>query len=110
VSTSVTAVMGAMSYPLYLLHSSLGFVLFHQLDGRVDRWTALALAYAMALSLAYLVARFIEPAGRELVQTLSSTLVNARTLRHGKDVHVHSMDRPAFISRGAPMIGLHRQG
>jgi peptidoglycan/LPS O-acetylase OafA/YrhL len=107
---SVTTVMGGMSYPLYLLHSSLGFVLFHQLDGRVDRWTALALAYAMALSLAYLVARFIEPAGRELVQTLSSTLVNARTLRHGKDVHVHSMDRPAFISRGAPMIGLHRQG
>lgn len=54
------AVASALTYPLYLVHAHVGFVLFGALGGRVDRWVLLAgLVIAMCL-LAYAIHALVE--------------------------------------------------
>jgi peptidoglycan/LPS O-acetylase OafA/YrhL len=73
-STAWCAVLGGLTYPLYLLHSSIGFVLFHQLDGTLNRWLALAAVFALMVALSYGVYRFVEPPGRRLILKTGSLL------------------------------------
>ncbi len=68
------SLLGGLTYPLYLLHASVGYVLFHHLHGTTNRWLALALVTALMLALSYLVYRFIEPGGRKLVLDLGGAL------------------------------------
>jgi peptidoglycan/LPS O-acetylase OafA/YrhL len=74
-SHAKTSFLGSLSYPLYLLHSMIGFVLFHHLNGAVNRWMALALVYALILGIAFGVAKFVEPKGRSAVLYLSGRLL-----------------------------------
>jgi peptidoglycan/LPS O-acetylase OafA/YrhL len=62
--------IGGLTYPLYLLHSYIGFTLFHHLDGGVfgfNRWVSLFFVTSLMMGLAYGVYRFIEPTGRRLI-------------------------------------------
>jgi peptidoglycan/LPS O-acetylase OafA/YrhL len=74
----VCTLLGGLTYPLYLLHASAGFVLFHHLHTALNRWAALALVTALMLALSYLVYRFVEPAGRKLVLHLGAVLQRPR--------------------------------
>jgi peptidoglycan/LPS O-acetylase OafA/YrhL len=59
--------LGGLTYPLYLLHQNLGYVLMHRLDPALGRWTALAVATAAVFAMAWLVYRHVEPTGRALM-------------------------------------------
>ncbi|WP_371814256.1 acyltransferase family protein [Phycicoccus sp. HDW14] len=53
-------VLGALTYPLYLLHEYWGWYVLHLVAPRLDRWAALALAIAVCLALAWAVHRLVE--------------------------------------------------
>jgi peptidoglycan/LPS O-acetylase OafA/YrhL len=72
-SSSLCYTIGGLTYPLYLLHSNIGFTLFHQFNGQwatLNRWVSFAIVTGLMLALSYLVFRYIEPAGRKLIITL----------------------------------------
>ena len=59
--------LGALTYPLYLLHETVSRVVIKQLDWRMDPRGVLAIAVGATLISAYLVHRFVErPAQRRL--------------------------------------------
>jgi peptidoglycan/LPS O-acetylase OafA/YrhL len=51
---------GALTYPLYLIHQSLGVTVIHRLHRVVPAWVLLAVLVAALLGLAWLVHRFVE--------------------------------------------------
>ncbi len=61
--------LGALTYPLYLLHNMTGKVIFQQLDG-LSEWPRLGITLAIAYLLAWVCARFVEPRARGIVAAL----------------------------------------
>ncbi|WP_119726964.1 acyltransferase family protein [Thermomonospora amylolytica] len=58
-------VLGALTYPLYLLHETLGRVLVEKLRPHMDNWELLGLCIVVSLTVSYLVYRLVEtPAQR----------------------------------------------
>lgn len=53
-------VLGALTYPLYLVHSQLALPLLDALYPSAGRWTALAVVLAASLLSAYAVQRWVE--------------------------------------------------
>ncbi|SDK19318.1 acyltransferase family protein [Nonomuraea jiangxiensis] len=63
---------GALTYPLYLLHAHVGFVVFSRLGAVVPRYVLLAAVVLVMLGAAYLVHRFVErPLAPRLKRLLS---------------------------------------
>lgn len=59
--------LGALTYPLYLLHSDMAFIAFHHLKAGVNKYVLLGGAVTGMLLLAFLTFRFVEkPFGRYL--------------------------------------------
>lgn len=80
VSLQVTSVLarpwlvtaGALTYPLYLLHAHVGFILFARLEDAVNKYVLLVAMIAVMLGAAYLVHRFVErPLAPRLKRLLS---------------------------------------
>ena len=65
--------LGGLTYPLYLLHMNLGYMIMHHLS-MLGRWPALAFAAAVVLALAWVILSFVEPAGRRLILQIGETL------------------------------------
>ncbi|BDZ42886.1 acyltransferase [Paraoerskovia sediminicola] len=58
---------GALTYPLYLVHSQFGYAVVDVLHDRLDRWVVLGLAVAVPFVLAWAVWRWVErPLGPRL--------------------------------------------
>ncbi|WP_067489528.1 acyltransferase family protein [Actinomadura hibisca] len=73
------ATLGALTYPLYLTHSQVALPLLDHAYPALNRWTALALATATALLVAYAVHRLVEkPAQRWLQARLRESLIPMR--------------------------------
>jgi peptidoglycan/LPS O-acetylase OafA/YrhL len=64
--------LGALTYPLYLLHNEIGKALFAKLPV-ASQWTKLGIAMVTAYSLAWLCSRFLEPWARKGVQRVLQT-------------------------------------
>ncbi|MEV4084320.1 acyltransferase family protein [Nonomuraea fuscirosea] len=63
---------GALTYPLYLLHAHVGFILFARLEDTVNKYVLLVAMIAVMLGAAYLVHRFVErPLAPRLKRLLS---------------------------------------
>ena len=72
-------VLGALTYPLYLVHESLGRALTELLGARLGRWPLLGVCCAAALVSAYLVHRFVEaPSQRWMRSRLKAALHRLR--------------------------------
>ncbi|WP_165494949.1 acyltransferase family protein [Actinomadura roseirufa] len=56
-------IFGALTYPLYLVHSQLALPLVDAVYPELDRWAALAVAIAASMVLAYAVHRLVERPG-----------------------------------------------
>ncbi|WP_067454913.1 acyltransferase family protein [Actinomadura macra] len=63
VSWSGLTVLGALTYPLYLVHSQLALPLLDAVYPGLNRWAALAVAITASLVLAYALHRLIEKPG-----------------------------------------------
>ncbi|MFF5447018.1 acyltransferase family protein [Streptomyces sp. NPDC012888] len=61
---------GAVSYPLYLIHQQIGVTLFERLKGEVAPWTLLLSVIAAMVFAGWLVQRFVERPGSDLVRRL----------------------------------------
>ncbi|CNE28688.1 putative acyltransferase [Mycobacterium tuberculosis] len=74
-------VLGALTYPLYLVHETIGRALADQIGSHLGRWQLLGASCAAALASAYLVHRFVEdPVQRRLRSKLKQALAR---LPHG---------------------------
>ncbi|MGW4799069.1 acyltransferase family protein [Nonomuraea sp. NPDC004297] len=63
---------GSLTYPLYLVHAHIGFILFARLEGVADKYVLLAGMIVVMLTLAYAVHRFVErPLAPRLKKLLS---------------------------------------
>ncbi|MWA06140.1 acyltransferase family protein [Actinomadura sp. LD22] len=75
-------VLGALTYPLYLVHSQLALPLLDALYPGMNRWAALAAAIAASLALAYAVHRLIEKPGAKWMR--AQLLASLEPLRAAK--------------------------
>ncbi|WP_067906821.1 acyltransferase family protein [Actinomadura rubrobrunea] len=75
-------VLGALTYPLYLVHLTVLRPVTHYLYPQYGRWQVLAIAVAVALLLAYLVYRLVEQPGQRWLRTrLRTALTQIRSVR-----------------------------
>ena len=57
--------LGVLTYPLYLIHQNIGFMMFHEFGGSVNRYVLLVALVLVMLVVAWLIHRVIEqPLGR----------------------------------------------
>jgi peptidoglycan/LPS O-acetylase OafA/YrhL len=54
------AILGVLTYPLYLVHDRVGVVLFNRLGGGVNRWVLLVGMMAFMCGLAWAIHRYVE--------------------------------------------------
>jgi peptidoglycan/LPS O-acetylase OafA/YrhL len=75
-AASLARTAGLMTYPAYLLHQNLGTVALARLAAAgIDPIAALAVMGATLLAASWLIAAFIEPAGRRLLAALADPLI-----------------------------------
>lgn len=72
--------LGALTYPLYLLHSNIGYVAFQRLAPLLNRWALLGLLTAAMLGLAYLVHVLVERRLSKPLGNFAGWLLNQRLL------------------------------
>ncbi|PID45375.1 MAG: acyltransferase [Proteobacteria bacterium] len=64
--------LGVLTYPLYLIHQNIGFMVFHELGGSVNRYVLLGALVAAMLFAAWLIHKAVElPLGRWMNQALN---------------------------------------
>lgn len=84
-------IVGALTYPLYLLHMQLGRIVVHRLHDVVPPWFLVAGLVVTFVALAYVVQRFVErPAARVLRARLRESFAQIRVA----DRHDRSVARP----------------
>ena len=52
--------LGELTYPLYLIHASIGYLLLNRLEPKIGAWMSLVVAVAAVVMLAWLIAKFVE--------------------------------------------------
>jgi peptidoglycan/LPS O-acetylase OafA/YrhL len=62
--------LGALTYPLYLLHNVVGRTWFAALEPHLGDWARLGVVMVLAYALAWVCARYLEPAARDAVAAL----------------------------------------
>jgi peptidoglycan/LPS O-acetylase OafA/YrhL len=89
-------VAGALTFPLYLLHQSIGWVLIYHLHRRAPRYLVLVGVVLTMLLLAWLVHRLVErPVSRWMKARLTSALVTMRTATGQADPPIREALTPA---------------
>ena len=78
-ATPLLVTAGALTYPLYLLHQNIGYVVIARLEPLVGKWPAAALALTGVLLASWCVWRFVEgPLRRPLARLLSRVVTLPR--------------------------------
>lgn len=68
----LVAALGGLTYPLYLLHQHVGYIIFNRSEGVVPDWLLVSVVIALMLTLSWAVWRFVEPKGQSLARRLLS--------------------------------------
>ncbi|WP_422370076.1 acyltransferase family protein [Hoeflea sp.] len=63
-------VLGAISYPLYLVHQNAGYILINVSTPSMGKWLAAGLALTASLAVSWWIATSVEPRARKLVRAL----------------------------------------
>ncbi|PYY35803.1 acyltransferase [Curtobacterium sp. MCBD17_030] len=67
--------LGALTYPLYLLHQNIGVLMIHAMEPVEGRWAATGVTTVLLCGVAYVVSRYVErPVGRALRRRLEGDL------------------------------------
>jgi peptidoglycan/LPS O-acetylase OafA/YrhL len=63
--------MGILTYPLYLIHQNIGFIIFNNLGSKINKWVLLFAVFTIMLIASYMINKFIEkPLGSGLRKSL----------------------------------------
>lgn len=66
--------IGGLTYPLYLLHQHIGYIVFNRLHEQAPAW-ALVLGVTLAMiALSWAIWRYVEPAGRRIVTVVLNAI------------------------------------
>ncbi|MBN1589031.1 MAG: acyltransferase [Pirellulales bacterium] len=65
--------LGALTYPLYLVHQNAGFMVFNALAGTVPKYALLGLVIGLMLLVSYLINRYVE---KRMAGPLKKTLLS----------------------------------
>ena len=76
------ALLGALTYPLYLVHARLGFIVFHRVGPAINRYLLLALTVAAVLGLAYLIHAAVERPVAPILKRFLTGLLEPRRGTH----------------------------
>lgn len=104
--------LGALTYPLYLLHQSVSAIIIPALDDRINPWLIVAITLAASMGLSYLVWRFVEkPVQRLLKPHLIASLhtlgaLSAKTSQSATQQdqtaqigYIHTVSVPELLGR-----------
>jgi len=69
--------LGALTYPLYLLHSDIGFLVFHRMEHFTNKYVLVGSTFILMLSAAYFMHRFLEKRISKLLGKQANRLLNA---------------------------------
>lgn len=64
------AILGSLSYPLYLIHQNIGYMLLNKLSGFAPTWVLAAIIVSALLVASALIAKYIEPIGRKVLKPI----------------------------------------
>lgn len=64
------ATAGALTYPLYLLHAHIGFILINRVGASLDKYVLLAALLATMAAAAYAVHRLVERPAAPLIKRI----------------------------------------
>jgi peptidoglycan/LPS O-acetylase OafA/YrhL len=68
--------LGGITYPLYLLHQHIGYIVFNRLHGYFSAAVLVPLVTFAVIAASYLIWRYIEPTGRRIVTRVLRTAAN----------------------------------
>ena len=71
------AILGALSYPLYLIHQHIGYMIFNQFEGYSEPWILFIGTTGSLLLISAIIAHYIEPAGRRFLAPIIAAVFNA---------------------------------
>jgi peptidoglycan/LPS O-acetylase OafA/YrhL len=76
VPSNIVVGIGCVTYPLYLLHQNIGYIVFNQLDGTISPWLLVTMtAGGMAVG-AWSIWRFVERPGQRLAKRFLSHMAS----------------------------------
>jgi peptidoglycan/LPS O-acetylase OafA/YrhL len=76
VPSSIVVGIGGVTYPLYLLHQNIGFIVFNRLAGTMSPWLIVIATATAVVLLAWVVWRYVERPGQRLLKRLLSHLTS----------------------------------
>jgi peptidoglycan/LPS O-acetylase OafA/YrhL len=76
INTRLAFRLGALTYPLYLVHGTIGHLVFTALAPSLGVWARIAIITTLSLALAYLISITIETHGRKLFETTLRRLLD----------------------------------
>jgi peptidoglycan/LPS O-acetylase OafA/YrhL len=95
-------VLGALTYPMYLMHFSVSRVMFSQLSGRIPGAAMLTLVLVVVLLIAYLTYRLVErPASRVLKRRLTASFAGIASADMASRP-AHAIRRPGGTNHAVP--------
>jgi len=62
--------LGGISYPFYLIHQNVGYILMNITGPAIGKWAAFALATALTLAVSWWIYARVEPVGRSIIRML----------------------------------------
>ncbi|WP_228644577.1 acyltransferase [Microtetraspora sp. AC03309] len=97
--------VGALTYPLYLVHQNVSAVLIPGLKDSVGRWPLVGLTMAVSIALAYLVYRLVDKPGQRWLRAALGASLDRIRLRGGRsgppppaeETHVATQSKEASV-------------
>ncbi|WP_370017662.1 acyltransferase family protein [Planotetraspora sp. GP83] len=86
--------VGALTYPLYLLHQTVSAVLIPSYRDEIDPWLLVAITMTVSIALAYLVYRLVDRPGQRWLRAGLGALLGHARPRRGRRPGPDSPDRP----------------
>ncbi|MCT9935052.1 acyltransferase [Planotetraspora sp. A-T 1434] len=86
--------VGALTYPLYLLHQTVSAVLIPSYRDEIDPWLLVGVTMTVSIALAYLVYRLVDRPGQRWLRARLEALLGRSRPRRGRRPGPDSPDRP----------------
>lgn len=71
--------MGGLTYPLYLLHQHVGYIVFHRLHDYLPAAVLVPVMIVVVAAVSYAIWRYVEPMGRKIVIAALNAIVTKLT-------------------------------